>query len=154
MLSKLILAALFFVVIFLQVRSKEFFSFFDINNKKSNCNVTTNILNSVNHHKSEVCTEDDSNPNNDVNNDRLNCRQFEENDIFLSKDRNSWCKDVKNKPQLKENINPSDFTGIGELHKYDEEPRPHIIPNLGENEFPFDDAEFKFLNLDNKDLSK
>ena len=81
MRTKLILIVLFFLVIFLQVRSKEFFTYLDYRDKKDNCNSTSKILGDVNYYKSEVCTEDDSNPNNVVNNDRLNCRQFEENNI-------------------------------------------------------------------------
>ena len=149
MSNKLLLIVLFFVIIYLQVRSKEFF--FNINNKKDNCAVTTNILNDVNHYKSEACTKDDSFPNNDTNNNRLNCRQFEENDIFLSKDRESWCEDLEKKPELKTNTDPNKvFDGIDELQHYEIDPKPVMPPDLDQKKFPFDDAKFDFIDLDNK----
>ena len=151
MRTKLILIVLFFLVIFLQVRSKEFFTYLDYRDKKDNCNSTSKILGDVNYYKSEVCTEDDSNPNNVVNNDRLNCRQFEENNIFLSKDRNSWCKGLENVPNLRINTDPKTFDGIDELHKIDGDPKPIIDEDKDQEDFPFESAKFNFFNLDNKE---
>ena len=150
MSNKLLLIVLFFVIIYLQVRSKEFF--FNINNKKDNCAVTTNILNDVNHYMSEACTKDDSFPNNDINNNRLNCRQFEENNIFLSKDRESWCEDLKKIPELKEKTtDPNEiFDGIDELQNYDIQPKPVMPQDQDQRKFPFNDAEINFIDLDNK----
>ena len=150
MRTKLILIVLFFLVIFLQVRSKEFFTFRDYRDKKENCNLNSKVLNSVNYYKSEVCIEDDSNPNNMVNNDRLNCRQFEENEIFLKKNRKSWCKDLENVPKLKINTDPQPFDGIDELQNTKGEIKPLIDEDITQEEYPFENADFKFLNLDNR----
>jgi hypothetical protein len=150
MRTKLILIVLFFLVIFLQVRSKEFFTYLDFRDKKSNCDATTKILNDVNYYKSEVCIEDDSNPNNVVNNERLNCRQFEENNIFLSKDRESWCKGLDFVPNLKINTDPKTFDGIDRLQKIEGDPKPIIDEDKDQEDFPFKNPKLKFINLDNR----
>ena len=80
--TKLILLTIFVVVIFLQMRKNEPFSN-DINEvNKANCLNTTTILNKVNKFEKQSCKEDDSKPNNQVANDRLTCRNFNEKNII------------------------------------------------------------------------
>ena len=150
--TKLILLTIFVVVIFLQMRKNEPFSN-DINEvNKANCLNTTTILNKVNKFEKQSGKEDDSKPNNQVANDRLTCRNFNEKNIFLSNDRKSHCKDLKDKPKLKKYKKVGDFNGIVPKDQKNVSPSPNENFDMKESTFPFDldMIDPKFLDLDNK----
>jgi hypothetical protein len=113
---------------------------------------TTNILNKVNKFEKQSCKEDDSKPNNQVTNDRLTCRNFNEKNIFLSNDRKSHCKGLKDKPKLKKYKKVGDFNGIIPKDEKNTTPSPIENFDMKESTFPFDlnmiDPEF--FDLDNK----
>ena len=148
----ILLVTIFVIVIFLQMRKNEPFSN-DMNEvNKANCLNTTTILNKVNKFEKQSCKEDDSKPNNQVANDRLTCRNFNEKNIFLSNDRKSHCKGLKDKPKLKKYKKVGDFNGIIPKDEKNTTPSPIENFDMKESTFPFDlnmiDPEF--LNLDNK----
>ena len=148
----ILLVTIFVIVIFLQMRKNEPFSN-DMNEvNKANCLNTTNILNKVNKFEKQSCKEDDSKPNNQVTNDRLTCRNFNEKNIFLSNDRKSHCKGLKDKPKLKKYKKVGDFNGIIPKDEKNTTPSPIENFDMKESTFPFDlnmiDPEF--FDLDNK----
>jgi hypothetical protein len=152
--TKYILIAIFLLVVFLQMRNKETFSagLLNLKTKEQNCANTTAILNDVNKFEKQSCKEDDSKPNNQVANNRLTCRDFEERNIFLSRDRNSHCKGLKNKPKLLKFNKVGDFKGINQLELNNSTPAPIEDFDMDESNFPFEMnmVDTDFLNLDNK----
>ena len=151
---KYILIAIFLIVVFLQMRKNESFSNDSINmeNKRQGCENTTNILNKVNKYEKQACKDDDTKTDDQVANDRLSCRDFNEKKIFLKRDRRSYCKGVEEKPKVFTYNTVADFKGIGELEHNGGGPSPLEDNDKNESDFPFEMnmVDTKFLNLDNK----
>jgi hypothetical protein len=152
--TKYILIAIFLLVIFLQMRNKESFSTGLLNKetREQYCTNATNLLNEVNKFQKQSCKDDDTKPNNQVVNDRLTCRNFEEKKIFLAEDRKSHCKGLKNKPQLLKFNKVGNFNGINKLEHTEGLPTPVEDLHMDESEFPFEMnmIDTEYLNLDNK----
>ena len=152
--TKFILIAILLLVVFLQMRNKESFSagLLNMQTKEQNCANATNMLNKVNKFQKQSCKDDDTKPNDQVANDRLTCREFEEKKIFLTGDRKSHCKGVKNKSKLYKFNKVGNFKGINKLESSGGLPAPLEDFDMDESNFPFEMnmVNTEFLNLDNK----
>ena len=152
--TKFILIGIFLLVVFLQLRNKESFSsgLLNMETKKESCETNTNILNKVNKYEKQACKDDDKKSNDQVANDRLNCREFNERNIFLKRDRRSYCKGIKNKPKLFKYNKVGEFNGLNELEHNSSGPSPIGDVDMDESTFPFEMnmVNTEFLNLDNK----
>ena len=152
--TKYILIAIFLLVVFLQMRDKESFSTGLLNKetKEQHCANATKMLNEVNKFEKQSCKDDDTKSNDQVANDRLTCRNFEEKKIFLAEDRKSHCKGLKNKPKLLKYNKVGNFNGINKLESAGGLPAPIEDFDMEESEFPFEMnmVDTEYLNLDNK----
>ena len=152
--TKFILISILLLVVFLQMRNKESFStgLLNMQTKEQNCTNATNILNKVNKFQKQSCKDDDTKPNDQVVNDRLTCRDFEEKNIFLTRDRKSHCKGLKKKGKLYKFNKVGNFKGLNKLESSGGLPAPLEDFDMDESNFPFElnMVNTDFLNLDNK----
>ena len=152
--TKFILIGILLLVVFLQLRNTENFNegVLIMNTREENCNINTQVLNGVNRYQKQACQEDSKHNNSESIENRLECRQFEDKQIYLEKDRNSWCKDVKKAPELEKLNKVGKFTGLGELEYNGAEPKPIGDLDMNESTFPFElnMVSTDFLNTDNK----
>lgn len=152
--TKFILIGILLLVVFLQLRNRENFNegVLNMNTQDENCNINTQVLNNVNRYQKQSCKEDNNHNNSEASQGRLTCRQFEDKQIYLENDRQSWCDGVKNVPKLESINKVGSFVGLGELEYKGAEPKPIGDIDLDESNFPFemDMVNMDFLNTDNK----
>lgn len=79
------------VVILIYFICKKNIENFDPQYKKQRCNVQTVTGEQVDQYASNVCVIDDNVNSRTANNNRLNCREFESKQIFLSLDKEGYC---------------------------------------------------------------
>jgi hypothetical protein len=152
--TKFILIGILLLVVFLQLRNRENFNegVLNMNTQDENCNINTQVLNNVNRYQKQSCKEDNNHNNSEASQGRLTCRQFEDKQIYLENDRQSWCDGVKNVPKLESINKVGSFVGLGELEYKGAEPKPIGDIDLDESNVPFemDMVNMDFLNTDNK----
>ena len=68
------------------------------NYKKEKCNVQRHTSRFVNSYVDNICNvPDDESSSRVINNNRLNCREFESKKIFLDLDKKNWCNNITDK---------------------------------------------------------
>ena len=92
----LILLILILIISTMQQRNSEKFTNGKMSKKyrDDNCTQNNNLLNKVHKYESYSCNIDDSKTNDQVINDRMNCRSFNEKKIYLKNDVKGWCKSI------------------------------------------------------------
>lgn len=103
-----VLIIIIVIISFLKQRYENFNP--GINNKQEQCNINSKTLNKVNSYFDKNCNIDESKTFDIINNQRINCRQFQNKKIYLSNDTKSYCSgnDIK-KPKLKKYNIKNDF---------------------------------------------
>ena len=141
----------------MQIRNQENFTAGKMSKgyRNNNCKKNNKLLNEINIIENNACSIDDNKTNDQVNNERLTCRAFNERKIFLGNDTNSWCKNVKNLPKIKEikeeDIKPFESLKLSQNLNL----KPEAIEeNNNFSNFPFKSLKKKLPNYDNQLLSK
>lgn len=116
----LILLILILIISTMQQRNSENFKTGKMskNYRDVNCTQNNDLLNKVHKYESYSCNIDDTKTNDEVINDRMNCRSFNEKKIFLKKDVIGWCKDNEELPKIYKVNDTKEFTGLGLLQKH------------------------------------
>lgn len=122
-----------------------------------NCKKNNELLNYVHQNEKNACNIDDNKTNDQVNNDRLNCRLLNENKIFLKNDVDGWCKDDEVLPKVLKPKKIKEFSGLGLMQKYGDSNVPDAVEepnNFSTFPFPKNGIDDRFLNLDNRKKNK
>lgn len=145
---KYILLGLVLLMIFLQTRKNENFeSQFNLISKdhfEKGCMINNDNLNKVNENINESCNKEDNDLDRVTNNNKLECRTNLSRKIFLEKDTQSYCKDVK---KLDINLGNIEFTGFEPDNNFGV--YPFIENNIKDNDV-IDDFEFGFSEDENE----
>lgn len=115
----LILLILILIISTMQQRNSEKFTNGKMSKKYrgDNCTQNNNLLNKVHKYESYSCNIDDSKTNDQVINDRMNCRSFNEKKIYLKNDVKGWCKENDELPKIYKINKHKEFNGLGLLQK-------------------------------------
>lgn len=115
----LILLIIILIISTMQQRNSEKFTTGKMSQsyRDANCVQNNELLNKVHKYETYSCNIDDSKTNDEVINDRMNCRSFNEKKIYLKHDVKGWCKDDDELPKVYKINKIKEFNGLGLLQK-------------------------------------